>query len=214
LNPRDEQREKTEKKRSGEPLPADILANKKISAESSESRVSVLPSDSSAKPSLPNRPSEDYAASFRYCSKDKPPYLVQIQPVHDTDSTSFHPLHISRTLSQIFPREILEIRKIGRNRITVEMRTYEAANRLVENKSLKDCNLKAFIPIHRILRIGIIKDVPQDFSTDMIRESIAFPVKVLDIHRLNRRVRVENEVKYLPSRTVCQVLRTVSSQFI
>jgi len=43
--------------------------------------------------------------------------------VHDTDSTSFHPLHISRTLSQIYPSEVLEIRKIRRNRIAAEMRT-------------------------------------------------------------------------------------------
>jgi len=37
----------------------------------------------------------------------------------------------------------------------------------------------------------------------MIRESIASPVKFLDIHRLNRRVRIENDIKYLPSRTIC-----------
>jgi len=123
--------------------------------------------------------------------------------MQDLDSISLHPLHISRTLSQIYPRGVLEIRKIGRNKIVAEMCTYKAANRLVENKSLIDRNLKAFIPLHRILRTGVIRDVPQDFTTEMLRESIASPIKVLDIHRLNRKVRIENEIKYLPSRTVC-----------
>jgi len=76
-------------------------------------------------------------------------------------------------------------------------------NRLVENKTLIDRNLKAFIPLHRILCTGIIRDVPQDFSTDMLRESIISPVKVLDIHRLNRRIKIDEEIKYLPARTVC-----------
>jgi len=90
--------------------------------------------------------------------------------MHDSNSSSLHPLHISRTLSQIYPRGVLEIRKIGRNKVVAEICTYEAANRLVENKSLADRNLKAFIPLHRILRTGIIRDVPQDFTIDMIRE--------------------------------------------
>jgi len=123
--------------------------------------------------------------------------------MQDSDSSSLHPLHISRTLSQIYSRGVLEIKKIGRNMIVTEMCTYEAANRLVENKSLADRKIKAFIPLHRILRTGIIRDVPQDFSVDMIRESIISPVKVLDIHCLNRRVRIENNIKYFPSRIVC-----------
>jgi len=83
------------------------------------------------------------------------------------------------------------------------MRSYEAANRLVESKQLAEHNLKTFIPLHRILRTGIIRDVPQDYTIDMIKDSITSPIKVLDIHRLNRRVKIENEIKYLPSRTIC-----------
>jgi len=83
------------------------------------------------------------------------------------------------------------------------MCTYEIANRLVEDKSLAARNLKAFVPLYRILRAGIIRDVPQDFSIQMLKDSISSPVKVLDIHRLNRRTKIDNEIKYIPSRTVC-----------
>jgi len=37
----------------------------------------------------------------------------------------------------------------------------------------------------------------------MLKNSISSPIKVLDIHRLNRRTKIDNKIKYLPSRTVC-----------
>jgi len=69
---------------------------------------------------------------------------------------------------------------------------YDAANKLVENKFFLSHNLKALIPLHRILRTDIVRDIPQDFSIDVLKKSISFPIKVLEIHRLNRRVRIEN----------------------
>jgi len=60
-------------------------------------------------------------------------------------------------------------------------------------------NLKALIHLYA----DIVRDVPQDFSLDLFKESISSPIKVLEVHRLNRRVKVEGEFKYLPSRTIC-----------
>jgi len=53
------------------------------------------------------------------------------------------------------------------------------------------------------MRLGIICDVLQDISTDTIRESIFSSIKIREIHRLNRRVKINEEIKYVPSRTVC-----------
>jgi len=50
----------------------------------------------------------------------------------------------------MYPRNILIVRKLGRNKVTPEMHSYDAANKLVANNSLSTYNLKAFIPIHRI----------------------------------------------------------------
>jgi len=52
------------------------------------------------------------------------------------------------------------VRKTGRSKVIVEMRIYEAANKLVSNNSLLIHNFKAFIPTYRILRTGIIRDIP------------------------------------------------------
>jgi len=87
------------------------------------------------------------------------------------------------------------VRKVGQNRVIAEMCSYKAANKL-ENEFLLSHNLEAFIPLHRILRTGIVRDIPQNFSIDTLKESISSPLKVLEICRLNRRVIVENELKY------------------
>jgi len=143
------------------------------------------------------------AITHRYSNKDQPPFIVQVQAVQTQDSGSLHPLHISRIISQTFPRDILEIRKAGRSKVLVQTSTYEAANRLVSNNSLSSHNLQAFIPSYKVLRAGIIRDVPQDVSVELIRESISSPIKILEIHRLNRRIKVDNEIRYVPSRTLC-----------
>jgi len=92
------------------------------------------------------------------------------------------------------PRDIVEIRKTGRSRVLVEMRNQEAANRLVTNEQLLIHKLKAFIPTHRVLRTGIIRDVPQDFSIETLRKFTLSPSKILEVHRLNRRIKIEGEV--------------------
>jgi len=149
----------------------------------------------------PSAASVTISASHRYNSRDLPPFIVQVQSTQE--SAHSHPLHISRTISTILPRGILEIRKSGRGKVLVQTSTYEVANRLVDNKSLPSLNLKAFIPSYRVLRCGIVRDVPQDVPIDILKESISSPIKILDLHRLNRRVKSDNEIQYVPSRTLC-----------
>jgi len=68
------------------------------------------------------------------------------------------------------------MRKVCRNRVIAEITSYESANGLVD-KYLSSHNLKAFIFIHRILKTGIVRDVSQDFSIDMLKESLSSLVK-------------------------------------
>jgi len=93
-------------------------------------------------------------------NKDRPPYVVQVQSIDNADSPILHPLHMSKLLSQISPRDIVEIRKIGRIRVIAEMKTFDSANRLISNEQLLLHKLKAFIPLHKVLRTGTLRDVP------------------------------------------------------
>jgi len=165
------------RKRNNESPTADSLVNKKGSARNNSNERSASPIDHPIESSPQNDSNvPNFVSAFRYSNKDKPPFIVQVQPIQESDSTNLHPLHISRILSQIYPKGVLEIKKTDRNRILTQMCTYEAANRLVEDKFLATRNLKAFVPLHRILRTGIIRDVPQDFSIDMLKDSITSPV--------------------------------------
>jgi len=196
---------KPERKRvGGGDNPSDKSTAKRISVRKSSDAIA---SSHDATPATvsPTASSSMYstALTFKYNSSDRPPFILQVQPVEDSEIASLHPLHMSRILSQISPRDIVEIRKTGRSRIIAEMRNQEAANRLISNEQLTQHKLKAFIPTYRVLRTGIVRDVSQDFSLDRLRESMTSSIKILEIHRLNRRTKTEGEIKYLPSRTLC-----------
>jgi len=140
------------------------------------------------------------SSSLRY-NKDKPPYIVQVQSI--LESSPPHSLHINRILSQILPCEILEIRNLGLGKVLVQLNSYESANRLVNNNSLTASNLKAFIPSYRVLHSGIVRDILQDVSLDLLKESISSSIKILEIHRLNRRLKSGNDIQNVPSRIIC-----------
>jgi len=110
--PNDETSGHKVRKRNNQSPTADNLNSKKVltrvSTNDKPASSVDCPNDASFQPDkiVPN-----FASSFRYCSRDKPPFIVHVQPVQESDSTTLHPLHISRILSQIFPRGILEIKK-------------------------------------------------------------------------------------------------------
>ncbi|KYN04632.1 hypothetical protein ALC62_04504, partial [Cyphomyrmex costatus] len=103
--------------------------------------------------------------------------------------------------------DILEIKKIGRGKILIEVRSAAGANRLIENQIFPQNDLRAFIPAYKVLRTGIIQDVPQQIDLDTIKEGIESPKSaarqaVIDLQRLNRRIVRDNKVEYVPSRTL------------
>jgi len=100
---------------------------------------------------------------------------------------------------QIFPCEILEIRKLGQGKVLVQLNSYESANRLVNNNSLAASNLKAFISSYRVLHSSIVRDVPQDVSLELLKDSISSPIKILEIHCLNHRLKSDNMCLLVPS---------------
>lgn len=137
-----------------------------------------------------------------YSSADLAPFIVHIRSTDNADS-NLHPLTISKKLSLIAMHDLLRIKKLGRSQLSAEFKTASAANKVIADSSLPAAKLNAYIPSYRSLRVGVIKDIPVDMDRDELIRAIESPYKVLDIYRLNRRVRIENEVKYVPSKTIC-----------
>jgi len=123
-----------------------------IKAKKASNDVSTTPRDSL------NIPSDK--VKTLYSNSDCPPYIIHVYSLsEDPSSNPAHPLLISRTLSQIAYSDIKEIKRIGRGKVLVEIKSVKAANSLVQNPQLEKENLKAFIPTYRTIRIGIVKDI-------------------------------------------------------
>lgn len=138
----------------------------------------------------------------RYLNSDSAPFIVHIRATNDNTS-NLHPLAICKTLSTIVYKDLIEVKKIGRGLISAELKNFDAANRLLGESSLVTHNLTAYIPTYRTMRTGTVKDVPQSIDIDTLFEYLESPIKVIEIHRLNRRTKTSDGIKYEPSRTLC-----------
>jgi len=180
---------------------------KTLPLNSSDDSNNVKPKKTANKVSTDVRESSDNDSSKTktlYLNTDNPPYIVHVYLRHeDPNSGPAHPLMISRTLSRLAYSNIRKIKRIGRGKILAEMKTVKAANDLVQNPNLEKEKLFAFIPTYRTIRTGIVKDIPQYFDEAELLQYFESPFKVSEVKRLNRRIRINGEIKYIPSRTIC-----------
>lgn len=127
---------------------------------------------------------------MKYNSQDNGPYAVYVYDMNREKPT--HPTVISNIIAKAGIPDIQEIKKIGKGKILIELRTALVANRLVDNLIFSKHNLKAFIPAFRVLRVGVIQDVPIEIDLENVFKHIEVPrCKILDIQRLNRRTFIE-----------------------
>ncbi|KYN17309.1 hypothetical protein ALC57_10405, partial [Trachymyrmex cornetzi] len=110
---------------------------------------------------------------------------------------------LSSIVSEIVNADVLNIKRIDNGKALVEVRSAEAANRMVANPAFAKHKLRVFIPSFRVLRTGIIKGIDQSLSLECIKGHIRSSIKILDIQRLNRRMTINHQVSYIPSRTLC-----------
>ncbi|XP_011685485.1 PREDICTED: uncharacterized protein LOC105448537 [Wasmannia auropunctata] len=141
-----------------------------------------------------------------YVTSDLPPYVVHIHLLCNSRNNMPHPVKIFANVGKVRPSpNIIEMKRLGIGKILVECRTAAAANRLASNPDLANYNLKAVIPNYRVLRTGIIRDIPQEFDVEEIKASLSTSQnhKVISVHRLNRKSIINGSVQYVPSRTIC-----------
>lgn len=67
---------------------------------------------------------------------------------------------------------------------------------------LKAHNLKAFVPIFKKIRTGIIKDVPTELSDKEIKEAAKSPFQILEAKRFRRKVIKDGSETTVPTTTV------------
>lgn len=89
---------------------------------------------------------------------------------NDQRSSDIHPLAIDKKMNKLFAKDI---EKLGKNKVRVTFTSFSTANSIVDHPLLASNKLIAFIPASRIMRMGVVKDIPVEM--DEIASSIESP---------------------------------------
>lgn len=139
----------------------------------------------------------------KYTSKDLPQYVVLIQKDSANDSSRINPVMVSRVISKLVGNNnILEVKSAGRNKVSVSFNNFERANSLSNMEALKVHNLKAIIPAFRVMRTGVIKNVPLDISEETIQNEFSSTAKIVSVRRLCRKERKDGKEELIPTFSV------------
>ncbi|XP_070522275.1 uncharacterized protein [Cardiocondyla obscurior] len=100
---------------------------------------------------------------------------------------------ISRSITKITSVDFIECKKVGFGKVMIECRDFNSANKIIDNPDLLNHGLKAFIPSFKLVRSGIIRDIPQELTPQELIEMIESKYEVIEVHRLNRRTNTSEE---------------------
>lgn len=144
-----------------------------------------------------------YQENFAYDS-----YRVIVQyKVSDNDDTKFiSNQKCGMLIHEVVTNklEVLEIRRLNRTKILVVCSSAKTANEIVRNEEMRK-KYNPFIPLNYVSRVGILRDVDEDFDDNELIKSIdARQFSIRAVERLKRKVvnSSTNEVTYENSRSV------------
>lgn len=144
-----------------------------------------------------------------YTEDDAGPFIIHVQRIESDpkSGTTLHPVSFGHCVKKAKITGITEggIKRIGRNRISVQFSSHIAANKFIENPILQKYKFNAFIPTFNICRLGIVKGIPEEWSPEEIIEELSAPpnkTKVLKIRRMNYKTFVDGIPQWKPSQTV------------
>lgn len=133
--------------------------------------------------------SSDQPDQLFYNDKCSAPFVVNISKLPVSDRSKIphiHPLQLSRILRQTEVNGIVSIIKVNRNTSQVKFNSLFDANSFIANHKLDRAKYSVFIPKHRILKKGILKDIPPEYSEKEIREMISCEHKVYEVKRIHK----------------------------
>lgn len=150
---------------------------------------------------------------IEYREGDKGPYIVHVSK-SDVENIG-EPLKILKFSQFIHKNKVSGIaeggiKSIGRNKMSVEFQTGSEANTFKKSEVLGKNSFNAAIPKFHITRMGVVKQVPCDWTLEEFVQNIKCPtqsVTVIKARRLNRRIQKEGKNQWVPSTTVVLTFR-------
>lgn len=144
-----------------------------------------------------------------YSATDKGPFLIHVSrnEDHPKAGTTIDPIQFGKLLCRSGLKNISRdgIKKVGRNRISVEFLHYEDANSFMKNPLLSSSKFSAKIPTYNITRMGVVRGVPTEWTMQEFVENVELPDgcgHILKVRRLNRKVVGDGAIVWSPTRTV------------
>ncbi|OXU26991.1 hypothetical protein TSAR_006854 [Trichomalopsis sarcophagae] len=165
----------------------------------------LLPLNSTANKELPTK-----RPPSLYSLHNQGPFIIFAVPIDpQLVKDHLHPTTIGRLIASKHQGNIISISPSGSLKISITLSNRLSANSLLLDPSFKEQNLRFSVPLNRLNRQAITRDVPTDISDDVILQefqaasSSSTSFKVIKAERLNRRITLqENTTKLVPSKTI------------
>ena len=208
-------------------LPTDIMDCSQTVVESQEPRsilkkrrpaltesISAIEAKKNRSPSesiqsVFSKPGFDNNSKLSYNECDKAPYTVYVSKLEENPSSGFtlKVLKFAQFLHKHNIKGISEggIKALGRNKLSIEFRSAHDANSFVVSSILSENNYTAIIPRFQVTRMGVVRDVPTDWSLEDLVAGIETPQncgEVVRARRLNFKNKKEDIATWSPSSTV------------
>ncbi|KPJ11847.1 hypothetical protein RR48_09784 [Papilio machaon] len=155
------------------------------------------------------KPGFENDADIQYSESDKGPYTVFVsrKETDPSSGSSLKTLRVAQLLHKHNVPDIAEggIKETGRNKISVTFNKPQSANAFLKNPVLENSNLVGHIPRFHIFRLGVVRNIPTEWTLEELLSGICTPPnfgEVIRARRLNFKSRREDSVTWVPSTTV------------
>lgn len=154
------------------------------------------------------RPGFELNSDLKYTENDSGPFIVHVS-ISESDpsrfSSNMRPLKIAQAIYNGKVSGIDEIKHLGRNKVSVIFNSHLDANNFLSNPILSINKLTAAIPRFLLTRMGVIRDVPTDWSMEELVQFIE-PLQpcplIIKARRLNRKKKLEDGTIWEPTGSV------------
>lgn len=144
-----------------------------------------------------------------YSPDDSAPYIVHVSKkvLDPSAGTVLRPIKFGHFLHFNKIRNVTRdgVKRIGRNRVSVEFYSADDANSFLRHPALAAANYDAIIPSYSVTRMGIVRQVPVEWTLEELVSSISVPEgfgQVIKARRMNRKTVVGSSTVWVPTQTV------------
>lgn len=154
------------------------------------------------------RPGYEENNALKYTETDLGPFVVHVRRPDNYSSTLSNSMRMYKLAQIIYNGQVsgvIEMKNIGRDKISVIFKTYQEANSFLSNPLLSSKNLTASIPRYQLTRMGVIHQIPLDWSLEELvlwTECRPESITIVKARRLNRKKRSEGKVSWEPTGSV------------